>query len=84
MLLDEPTGGVNVEETFGLMELIRKIVKSGVTVCLIEHKMNVIMTIADRVIVLSNGTKISEGTPKEVQKDASVLEAYLGMDHAAI
>ena len=63
MLLDEPAGGVNPEETEGLAELIRKLVKHGVTVCLVEHKMNMIMKLADRIMVLNYGKKIAEGTP---------------------
>ncbi|GAO21956.1 ABC transporter ATPase [Alicycliphilus sp. B1] len=61
MLLDEPAGGVNPEETEGLAELIRKIVRHGITVALIEHKMNMIMSLADKILVLSYGEKIAEG-----------------------
>ncbi|KRB85212.1 ABC transporter ATP-binding protein [Noviherbaspirillum sp. Root189] len=83
VLLDEPAGGVNPEETVGLSDLIRKMVKSGLTVCLIEHKMNMIMSIADKIMVLSYGEKIAEGTPDEIRSNPVVIEAYLGSEHAA-
>ena len=83
VLLDEPAGGVNPEETVGLAELIRKMVKTGLTVCLIEHKMNMIMNLADKILVLNYGERIAEGTPSEIRANPVVIEAYLGGEHAA-
>lgn len=83
VLLDEPAGGVNPEETIGLAELIRKMVRSGLTVCLIEHKMSMIMNLADKIMVLNYGEKIAEGTPGEIRSNPIVIEAYLGSEHAA-
>jgi len=82
VLLDEPAGGVNPDETQGLADLIRKMVQSGLTVCLIEHKMNMIMSLADKILVLSYGEKIAEGTPAEIRANPAVIDAYLGSEHA--
>ena len=83
MLLDEPAGGVNPEETEGLARLIRKMAENGLTVGLIEHKMGMIMGLADHIVVLDHGEKISEGSPSVVSRDLKVIEAYLGADHDA-
>ena len=82
VLLDEPAGGVNPEETAGLADLIRKFVRHGITVCLIEHKMDMIMSLADKIMVLNYGEKIAEGTPAEIRSNPAVIDAYLGSEHA--
>lgn len=78
LLLDEPTAGMNPTETLELTDQIRGLRDRGVTILLIEHKLNVVNEIADKVIVLDHGEKIAEGTPAEVQRNEEVLRAYLG------
>ncbi|MCA0990630.1 ABC transporter ATP-binding protein [Pseudalkalibacillus hwajinpoensis] len=85
VLLDEPAAGVNPDETDGLAYLMRKMADHGITVCLIEHKMPMIMSLADQIVVLNHGKKIAEGRPDEIRQNEAVIQAYLGGEaHAPV
>jgi branched-chain amino acid transport system ATP-binding protein len=85
LLLDEPAAGLNEAEKDRLGELLLQLRDGGITLLLVEHNMRLVMRIADEVLVMNHGEKISEGTAAEVQRDAGVLRAYLGENsiHAA-
>ena len=83
MLLDETMAGLRPTETDEVIAMVRKMSEQGIAILLVEHVMKVVMSLADRVVVLHHGLKIAEGTPNEVVKDPQVIDAYLGETHVA-
>ena len=83
LLLDEPAAGLNRQETDALAILLRRIVAEGTAILLIEHDMNLVMNVADRIAVLDFGRLIAKGKPDEVRRNPDVIAAYLGTQEAA-
>ena len=79
LLLDEPTAGINPTLINGLIDRLRKANEElGITLCVIEHNMRVIMNLASHIYCLANGKVLANGSPEELQKDQRVIDAYLG------
>ena len=83
LLMDEVTGGVDQKTIPGLVELVKKLKKTGVTIITSEHNINIIMEISDNVLALDQGQRIAFGEPKEIQNNKQVIDAYLGTFDAA-
>ncbi|MBI2771989.1 MAG: ABC transporter ATP-binding protein [Burkholderiales bacterium] len=80
LLMDEPAAGLNPTETAGVGRLIRQLARDGLTVVLVEHDMQMVMSVSDTVTVLDHGRKIAEGSPAEVSSNSDVIAAYLGAE----
>lgn len=78
ILLDEPAAGMNGKETEDLLDFVKTLQKRGFTILLIEHDMNLVMNVSDRIYVLNHGLMIAEGIPSKISTNSSVIEAYLG------
>ena len=78
LLLDEPAAGMNSTEKFELNDRIRKIIQMGITVLIVEHDMNMVMNIADKIYVINSGKNLAEGNSDEIANNPDVIEAYLG------
>ncbi len=84
LLLDEPFAGMNHDETMKAVEMVRGVRDRGITILLVEHDMQAVMRISDRIVVLNFGEMIAEGTPEEIQSNERVIEAYLGREDEEI
>ncbi len=84
LMLDEPTAGMNPAETLELAEQLKQLHSLGLSILVIEHKLDVVVRLADRVVVLDHGEKLTEGLPDEVRRNEQVLDAYLGRSHTAV
>jgi branched-chain amino acid transport system ATP-binding protein len=78
ILLDEPAAGLNITETKNLVDAVYKIRELGVTILIVEHDMDLVMEVSDRIVVLNFGEKVAEGPPKEIRQDKRVIDVYLG------
>ncbi len=83
LMLDEPTAGMNPAETMELAEQLKQLHSLGLSILVIEHKLDVVTRLADTVVVLDHGEKLTEGMPDEVRRNEAVLDAYLGRSHTA-
>jgi branched-chain amino acid transport system permease protein len=81
LLLDEPAAGLRLKEKEGLADVLRQLRSEGLSILLVEHDMDLVMGLVDRVVVMEFGTKLIEGTPEEVQASPAVRAAYLGTEH---